>query len=559
MKKTKHTLFISLAAATLSVTAASAQAPDLNKPYGYMMRQAEFKISDMYDLSRFSANHGTARSTAMGGAFTSLGADLSSMSINPAGLGMYRTSEFGTTLSLMATRDTSALPGFGNTNGSRTSFAMNNIGAAFNLYEGSGALTSFTFGFNYNKLADFNYRTRVKADQSMMSALDMFEQMVDVYTADVGHEGLGGTTPWMGPDHGGAYTDEWGAVLAYKARLLERLPGSDKYGIVGLGRDANIAHHIDVLSKGGAGEYTISGGWNFSNKFYMGLSLGIIDYSLRREVTLNERYSNNDTDDDLILDRMRYRQNVKILGEGYNLKLGVIYRPLPELRIGVAVHSPSVVSLRTTYYAYMRAVYSNSTLHRNVVSPDYSVTEKFYTPTRVLAGLSYTFADLGIVALDYEYMAYNGMRVYGEEYNGYRDDDNMTDEEWYKNEVKDHFRAAHTARLGVELHPADNLFIRLGGSYTQEGLVKGLMDNEQIMDAPLPRFSYTFSAGLGYRLSPTSTLDLTYVYAHTKYTRYDMYRYDYLDEDEMNVSYHIADLGLSRGRHNLMLALSFRF
>ena len=36
---------------------------------------------------------GTARSMAMGGAFVSLGADLSSMSINPAGLGMYQHNE----------------------------------------------------------------------------------------------------------------------------------------------------------------------------------------------------------------------------------------------------------------------------------------------------------------------------------------------------------------------------------------------------------------------------------------------------------------------------------
>ena len=44
------------------------------------------------DLAQLSQTHvfGTARVMGMGGAFTSLGADLSSMSLNPAGLGMYR-------------------------------------------------------------------------------------------------------------------------------------------------------------------------------------------------------------------------------------------------------------------------------------------------------------------------------------------------------------------------------------------------------------------------------------------------------------------------------------
>jgi len=43
------------------------------------------------DFAALSRSHpfGTARVMGMGGAFTSLGADLSSMSINPAGLGSF--------------------------------------------------------------------------------------------------------------------------------------------------------------------------------------------------------------------------------------------------------------------------------------------------------------------------------------------------------------------------------------------------------------------------------------------------------------------------------------
>ena len=46
--------------------------------------------SDLFELSQTTFSLGTARSMAMAGAFTSLGADLTSMAINPAGLGMYR-------------------------------------------------------------------------------------------------------------------------------------------------------------------------------------------------------------------------------------------------------------------------------------------------------------------------------------------------------------------------------------------------------------------------------------------------------------------------------------
>jgi len=43
---------------------------------------------------------GTARFMSMGGAFTSLGGDLSAVSQNPAGIGVYRRSEIGATLDI---------------------------------------------------------------------------------------------------------------------------------------------------------------------------------------------------------------------------------------------------------------------------------------------------------------------------------------------------------------------------------------------------------------------------------------------------------------------------
>ena len=44
--------------------------------------------AELFSLSQQSFNFGTARSMAMGGAFTLLGADPASMVIHPAGLGM---------------------------------------------------------------------------------------------------------------------------------------------------------------------------------------------------------------------------------------------------------------------------------------------------------------------------------------------------------------------------------------------------------------------------------------------------------------------------------------
>ena len=56
---------------------------------GAVLNQDGVLAGEMAQMSQPQAL-GTARSMALGGAFTSLGADLASMSINPAGLGMCR-------------------------------------------------------------------------------------------------------------------------------------------------------------------------------------------------------------------------------------------------------------------------------------------------------------------------------------------------------------------------------------------------------------------------------------------------------------------------------------
>ena len=56
---------------------------------------------DAHSLSQ-SGLRGTARFMSMGGAFTALGGDLSTLNQNPGGIGVYRSSEIGATLDINA-------------------------------------------------------------------------------------------------------------------------------------------------------------------------------------------------------------------------------------------------------------------------------------------------------------------------------------------------------------------------------------------------------------------------------------------------------------------------
>ena len=76
----KHLGILALLSAALFATApASAQSSG-----GLLMDRDIVTPSDLFELSQTTFSLGTARSMAMAGAFTSLGADLTSMAINPA-------------------------------------------------------------------------------------------------------------------------------------------------------------------------------------------------------------------------------------------------------------------------------------------------------------------------------------------------------------------------------------------------------------------------------------------------------------------------------------------
>ena len=135
---------------------------------GMMMDHDGMMSDDMYTLSQVNFGFGSARSMAMAGAFTSLGADVASMGINPAGLGMYRSSDVSFSPIMSFNNASHNVRSAGENSQSR--FAVSNFGLSLNLYESSKTrLVSFNIGLGYNRVADFNYNYSLSA-QSAPSA-----------------------------------------------------------------------------------------------------------------------------------------------------------------------------------------------------------------------------------------------------------------------------------------------------------------------------------------------------------------------------------------------------
>ena len=123
---------------------------------------------------------GTARSMAMGGAFTSLGADMASLGVNPAGFGMYQHNDISVTFGLGVHRaENSGVLGAEQKLNTQTRFSINNIGASFKVYEGTGDLLAINFAFGYNKVADYNYNLNYHGASGSASIADAFADIAN--------------------------------------------------------------------------------------------------------------------------------------------------------------------------------------------------------------------------------------------------------------------------------------------------------------------------------------------------------------------------------------------
>ena len=534
--------------------------------------------SDLFELSQTQFNFGTARSMAMAGAFTSLGADLSSMSINPAGLGMFRRNEVSITpLITIAHADNSA-PAWEKNNRSR--FTLGNIGVVFNAYEGTRGLVSLNVGFGYNRLADLNYRSSFYQTGNVGSIADMYAMQMQ-YSGLVANDIRGDNLRWRDVN-----TQLWPAVLGYKIAMIDDPNDNGDWSPTWISGDrfdpATGAHHIDigqystVQSRGSIGEYTFSVGANIGNKVYVGATLGVQSLHQKKEYFYAEDYAypNGATpqkpegvapDLDYQLLYSKINQAVVIDGTGVNFKLGVTYRPIDNLRLGVAFHTPTYYSFDRKYQAAAASL-SFANNHTNPdVTPDSQgyipITAEtpllvddgpdswsFISPSRLLLGASYTFGQRGVISVDYERAWYNGIRM--------KDTPGGISAEDYDHEFRTAFKGANTFRVGAEFKPVPVVSLRAGFGYSGSWL----QNKDAQLQSPIAKEIVYYGAGVGFALSRSVVLDFAYSYQSNKMTTYTLYY-----ADEYNAAGDLTGVNASDdftttiNRHSVAVTLGFRF
>jgi long-subunit fatty acid transport protein len=160
----------------------------------------------------------------------------------------------------------------------------------------------------------------------------------------------------------------------------------------------------------------------------------------------------------------------------------------------------------------------------------------------LLAGLSYSFGPYAALSVDYQYDAYRSTKL----------NDAPTDPGYTNGVFHNDLRGVHTIRAGVEVKPTPWLSLRVGGGYKSKVLNETY--NFIAFSEPVADMMWYASAGVGFRISEVTSIDLAYQYRNTRYSDYYSFYTDWSDKPNESPLY-----GLDLINHNIALTFAFRF
>jgi len=385
---------------------------------------------------------GTARFMGLSGAYGAVGADFSSLGQNPAGIALYRKSEFVITPGFLSTNTENSY--FGDKNSDfRSNLILGNMGMVFASRvneDGGGLLKGLQFGFGMNRMNSFSNRILVEGFNTQNSLLGLYADMAN-----------NGGNPYMVEN-----LDGYSTSLAYETNLMVFDSGNintPAHYWVDM-PDGNVLQRKTLEMAGSTREMLLTGGLNFDNKLYFGLSLGFPSVRYEEESNFSEQDSkklSSNADPAFNFDAVRRSENLLTKGNGFNLKFGMIVKPVEFLRIGAAFHTPTTYNLTDEWSSEMTSYFENGSTYQ-AASPlgvyDYQVS----TPMRALGSLAIVVGKYGFISADYEYIDYSTAKLRADDYEFF--DENET--------IKSALGAAHNLRFGLEVKY--NVFAFRGGT-----------------------------------------------------------------------------------------------
>ncbi len=428
------------------------------------------QAQDVSDALLFSETHPsiTARAMGVGNALGALGGDLSTASLNPAGLAIYRRAEFS--FSLGSYGHATKTDFFGNAERFRQNrLAFGNAGLVIptRIRDRNSEWKMINFGLTFNRLANFDGGLSYQGTTTGSRVQAIAE----------GAQGL------SDPD-----SDPYLAGPAYQAYLIDALGNGNYIGNGGSADpDALVDKSQTVSRSGGINELGLTIGGNYNNKLYLAASLGVNFLNYRDERLYSEFTP------DLNYISMDLEESRSIEGTGVNLKLGVIYRINKMFRVGATVHTPTAYRLTDSYNTGLdAAIIYNDTLRETFFSMQDQVPNvlqhNMATPWVFMLSGGAILGKRGFIGLDVEYLDFGTAS-----FSLLEDERTSANNQFINgvnNAVEDSYQGVFRARIGGE--------VTLGIARLRAGYQFQSSPYEVAVDG-ISDFRHDISAGFGFR------------------------------------------------------------
>ena len=406
--------------------------------------------------------NGTARYVGMGGAMDALGADISTIGTNPAGIGLFRKSSASLSAGMVSQQDAENFAG-----GHTTNISFDQIGI---VYAGRNSSSGFlNFAFNYHKSRNFNY---ILSATDRLSNASQNKQSYLKIKDDLVYEDK------FNPNSNEVYIQGNQLDVLYAENLL--WGGNDGWSYC----DAD-AYRMDRRHWGYVGDYDFNISGNINNRVYLGLTVGVHDVHYKHLSEYVETYN--------YMRPVQVRDERRITGTGADLKAGIIFRPVEysPFRIGLAVTTPTWYDLTTSNNTYLVCLD-----HAASTGDEYDF--KLYTPWKFNLSMGTTVGDYLALGASYEYTDYGSLDTRYKtdvQYDYWYDDYNSrskSDDDMNRH-TSENLKGVSTLKLGAEFKAAPEVAVRFGYNY-----VSPIYKKDAYKDGTLPCEGSYYSSATDY-------------------------------------------------------------
>lgn len=356
------------------------------------------QAQDYTDALRYSESmvEGDARYMAMGGALSSLGGNLSAMSVNPAGSAVFKKSVVEFSPTYLYTKSENYYLGYDRSFVS--SLAIPSWGMVFYkpLKHNEVFVSGLSFGFGMNAQNHYAQNVVYTGTNNSSSLTDDF-----LYLAD--------NNIWDGQ-----YND-----LARDVNLIFQNTPDGLYYSDFVHDDATSDYgqyqDIEFNNEGQKREYLFNFGIDFSEAVFVGANLSLYNLYSSRTLLFTEKDKQGTMP---YLNKYTYATQSDVNGNGVGGKFGVIIRPIEYVRIGLAAHTPVMYHLSDDFESSIIATYDQSpdedvNLQRSSTTGG-NIDYKISQPAKFVGSLGFVYKNVLNIGVDMEIMNYSQCSIQSE-------------------------------------------------------------------------------------------------------------------------------------------------